>query len=166
VQSVRSMGEFKQAIHAHTMGPVRQLAPKYAKPFNRLFQTALDGFQRDVPLTQIVKIQLVRRLLTAIFQGPSSQTGGDQLGYLVNGVGPHIVTSILLNLVLSCGMVRFDLEKRFAQLHHRFSSAESTAMQWLSVTFDHMNVALALNARYLGYFKLNALPNGAMPDSI
>ncbi|MEB3232770.1 MAG: hypothetical protein VKJ64_17300 [Leptolyngbyaceae bacterium] len=165
-QSLRSTAEFKQVIHDHTMGPIRQLGPKYVKSFNRLFQTALDGFQRDVPLTPIVKIQLFRRLLVAIFQGHSSQANGDQFCYLVNGVGANIVTSILLNLVLSCEMIRFDLEKRLAQLHHRFSSSENSSMEWLAHAFDHMNVALALNARYLGYFSLGASHNGSIPDSI
>ncbi|NEQ98706.1 MAG: hypothetical protein F6K30_18635 [Cyanothece sp. SIO2G6] len=166
VQSVRSMGEFKQVVHEHTMRPIRQLGPKYARPFNRLFQTALDGFQPDVPLTQIVKIRLFSRLLTVIFQGQSSQANGDQFCYLVNGVGANPVASILLNLVLSCEMMRFDMEKRFAQLHHRFSQTENSTMQWLTTAFDHMNVALALNAKYLGYFHLSALQNGTLPDSI
>ena len=32
--------------------------------------------------------------------------------------------------------------------------------------FDHMNVALALNAKYLGYFNLKPIHTSTIPDSV
>jgi len=159
-QQLITTDEFKRAAYEHVMNPVRQFAPSRERWFSREFQTTLDSLPNDVPLTRVVKIQLFRKLLNALARHDDSRVGGDHLYYLVTGLGSEVVTSIFLNIVLTCPMVRFDLEKRFAYLHHRFSEFKNEAVQWLVNTFDHVNVALALNAKYVRYFKLSTLRDG------
>ncbi|NET09481.1 MAG: hypothetical protein F6K09_02405 [Merismopedia sp. SIO2A8] len=163
---IRVVGEFKQVVHDHIMQPIRQLGPRYRRLFDQMFQSSIDGFPPDMPLNRIVQIQLFSRLLKTILQGRDAQSGSHVYTRLVHELGPSAVTSFLLNLVLSCEMVRFELEKRLAYLHHQFFTTENAALQWLMTAFDHMNVALALNAKYLGYFNLSFAQNTTIPDSM
>ncbi|MGF1499768.1 MAG: hypothetical protein ACFB8W_23520 [Elainellaceae cyanobacterium] len=165
-QQLGTTDEFKRAVYDHVMRPVYQLAPDHERWFSREFQTTLDSLPDDVPLTRVMKIQMFRRLLIALARYDDSRPGQDHLYYLVTGIGSDIITSILLNIVLACEMVRFELEKRFAYLHHKFADFHKEAVQWLVSTFDHVNVALALNAKHVGYFALSTLRDGRMPDSV
>ena len=146
----------------HVVLPMGQIGPDCRRFFDHLFEEAIAEFQTNVPLTQVVRIQMFSRLINAILKdsGPT----GVSFSHFIQSVGTNIVTSLLLNMVLSCEMVRFELEKRFAYLHHQFFNTENAGLQWLLEAFDHMNVALALNAKYLGYFNLS--PATAMPDSV
>ncbi|MEB3357227.1 MAG: hypothetical protein VKK04_10900 [Synechococcales bacterium] len=166
VQQIGTTSEFKRATYDYVMKPVCQLAPGHQRWFSREFQTTLACLPDDVPLTRATKIQLFRKLLNALAKHDDSRLGGDHLYYLITGIGADVVTSILLNIVLACEMVRFELEKRFAYLHHRFADFKKEAVEWLVSAFDHMNVALALNAKHLDYFKLSALHGGKVLDSM
>lgn len=161
---VRSAGEFKHLLLDHVIQPIAQVGPRCQRRVEQVLQAAMTDFQTNVPLTQVVRIQMFSRLVNAIVSDNS------EVGYsfydLVERVGTNFITSLLLNIVLSCKRVRFDLEKRFAYLYHQFFNTENEKLQWLMEAFDHMNVALALNAKYLGYFNLSPAYASTIPDSV
>ncbi|MEM9213681.1 MAG: hypothetical protein AAGD25_04980 [Cyanobacteria bacterium P01_F01_bin.150] len=161
---VRSAGEFKQILLDHVVQPVSNVGPRCQRRFEQLFQVAMADFQTNVPLTQVVRIQMFSRLINTLVSDGSN--AGNSFYYLLEAVGSNLVTSLLINIVLSCKRVRFELEKRFAYLYHQFFNTENEQLQWLMAAFDHMNVALALNAKYLGYFNLNPAYASMIPDSV
>ena len=165
-QEVRSVDAFKELLYEHVMRPILQLSPIHRHVFNRVFRETLNEFDSGMPLTRIVRIQIFRRILNTLMKHDAAYLDGSYFYRLVNGQQSHLVTSILLNIVLACQMVRFDLEKRLAYIHHKFANAKNEMVAWLVTAFDHMNVALALNAQYLDYFKLNSLDNSMFPDSV
>ena len=163
-RQVRSVGEFKHLILEHVVQPICQMSVERRRCFGHLFQEAIAEFHTNVPLTQVVRIQMFNRLIHAIIN--DSGQAGISFQRFIHSVGTHVVTSLLLNMVLSCEMVRFELEKRLAYLHHQFFNMENSALKWLMDAFDHMNVALALNAKYLGYFNLKPIHTSTIPDSV
>lgn len=158
----RVVGDFKQMVLNHVAQPISQLDPYSRHYFGHLFEEAIAEFHPNVPLTQTMRINIFRRLIRAILK--ESEPTELAFSQIIHSAGTNIVTSLLLNIVLSCQMVRFELEKRFAHLHHQFFNTENASLQWLLEAFDHMNVALALNAKYLGYFNLGL--SGELPDSV
>ena len=161
---MRSVGDFKHLVLDHVAQPIGQMSGEHRRSFNHLFQGAIAGFQANMPLTQVVRIQMFSRLINAIIN--DSRQAGVSFQRFIHNTGTNIVTSLLLNMVLSCEMVRFELEKRLANLHHQFCNTENAALKWLLEAFDHMNVALALNAKYLGYLNLTPAHTSAIPDSM
>lgn len=161
-----TLEEFKHTVYEHVMQPIRQFDPPYELWYGRTFGKALDSIPDDAPLTRVMIIQLFRKLVNTVIKYDDSQFGGDQFSHLVKGKGARLVTSILINIVLACEMVRFELEKRFAGLHHQFARDTNEAVQWLVRAFDYMNVALALNAKHLGYFQLRTYGKGPAMDSL
>lgn len=161
-RQARAVGDFKHMVLNHVVQPISQMDPYFRHYFGHLFEEAIAEFHLNVPLTQTVRIHIFRRLINAILKdsGPT----GISFSQFIQNVGTNIVTSLLLNIVLSCQMVRFELEKGFAYLHHQFFNTENAGLQWLLEAFDHMNVALALNAKDLGYFNLSSAT--AIPDSV
>lgn len=105
---------------------------------------------------------MFRKLLSALIKRDESQWGGDRFCQTITRVGSRLVASLLLNIVLACEMVRFELEKRLAHLHYRFAHVENKEIPWLVKAFDYLNIAFALNSNHLGYFTLDS----AIPDSV
>ena len=163
-RQVRAVGEFKILILDHVAKPISQIEPRLQRYFDHLFQGTIAEFQSNTPLTQVVRIQMFRRLIHAV-TNVSGQAGISFL-HFVHRVGPNIGTSLLLNIVLSCEMIRFELEKQLAHLYNQFDDVENRIVDSLLYqlqtedeirnllieVYDHLNVALALNAKYLGYF--------------
>jgi hypothetical protein len=166
VKKLRTVGEWKQVIQQHAMQPIQHLNPTLQRRFRREFSQALHEFDDGLPMTRTIEIQIFSRLLNAIARDDNAKQEGAQFSRFLTAVGPAVITSLLLNLVLSCRMVRFDLEKRFADLHHKFAKVSQATVQWLVEAFDYMNVALALNARYLTYFSLISQGDPSIPNSV
>lgn len=166
MQMVRTADEFKCALHRHILCPIDQFSPGHKQWFSREFQRTLDQFPNDVPLTRVVKILMFSRLLNTLVKCDGIGFQGDQFYELVTFTGPRLMTSILLNIVMSCEWVRFELEKRLARLHHQFVNRKNEVLRQLVDAFEHMNIAMALNAKYLGYFNLEAWYDTTVPDSM
>ncbi|MGB3494256.1 MAG: hypothetical protein WBA57_16115 [Elainellaceae cyanobacterium] len=154
--------EFGRSVYHHIMQPVSQINADLTGLFGREFQKVLKQWPKDIPLTQVVRIEMFRKLLNVLIKHDESQSGGDKFCHLVMRVGSRLVSSLLLNIVMACEMVRFELEKRLAYLHHRFADVENDEIPWLVKAFDYLNIAFALNARHLGYFSLAS----SIPDSM
>jgi len=166
VKKLRTVGEWKEVIQHHAMQPIQQLSPNLQRLFRREFSQALNEFDDGLTMTRTIEIQIFSRLLNAIARDDDTRQEGTQFSRFFTAAGPAVITSLLLNLVLSCRMVRFELEKRFTDLHHKFAKASQATVQWLVEAFDHMNVALALNARYLTYFSLDSQGDSSIPNSV
>jgi len=169
LKPLRTMGDCKRAVYDHIMQPMQQLSANHQRLFGRELSKVLDEFHDDVSVTRTMEIQLFSRLLNAIARFDNTRQEDARFYRFVTIAGPQVMTSLLLRIILTCRMVRFELEKRFAHLHHKFSQVSQDRVQWLVEAFDHMNVALALNAKYLNYFTLNAwdsTSHSSIPDSI
>ena len=142
---------FKGAAYSHIMRPVRSLGRNETRWMSSEFQKVLTYIDDDVPLTPLVKIQVFRRLLDVIFSSVDSCPGADRFWQLLSAVGHRMVTSILLNILLACGKIRYAMEKRFARLYYAHLDRDVEEVSWLVRIFEHINVALALNCNHLGY---------------
>jgi len=152
VKPLRTVGEWKPVIYQHVMQPVQALSPNHQRLFSREFVKVLDTFQDDLPMTPVIEIRIFSCLVNAIARSADTEQEEERFSRFVNIAGPQVVTSLLLKMVLTCRMVRFELEKRLAYLHHKFAKANQGMVKWLVKAFDHLNVALALNAEHLKYF--------------
>lgn len=153
LRPLRTMGDFKAALLRHVIQPIVAAKLPFAKGFSRWLQKELDKLEdNEIPINATSKIIVFQKLLAAIIKHEEGQPNGDFFRRLLKQAGPRLVTSFLLNMTLACQMVRFDLERRFAHLFHIFEKEKTQAVQWLAEAFEHMNLALALNAKYLGYF--------------
>lgn len=161
-----TVGECKRVIYHHVMQPLQELGPSNQRLFSREFAKVLDEFQDDLSMTRTIEIQIFSRLLSAIARYDDTRQEEARFYRFVTVAGPQVITSLLLKIILTCRMVRFELEKRFAYLHHKFSSTSQDVVRWLVEAFDHMNVALALNAKYLNYFALSSQKDSTIPDSV
>jgi hypothetical protein len=97
-------------------------------------------------------INLFRRLLNTAFLPELSTSSILRLRQLLDTSGPASMTTVLLSLVLACPMIRFELEKKLGFLYRYFEDSSIKAVQWVVDFFEHINLALVMNAKPIGYF--------------
>lgn len=148
-----TMGEFKSAIYELVLTPLLKADAYYGQnQFSRQMWNAMSDAQADrLPVNNTSINTLLWRLLDFLICHDPQKPGGVYLYKLVHDVGYQVVTGMLLNAVLACQMARYSLEKCFARLFHRNEETPSQKIMWLVKAFEHMNVALALNSRMVGY---------------
>ena len=64
---------------------------------------------------------------------------------LIANIGPTLMVSLLLKIVLLCRQVKPSLEKRFAVLFNHYESSSTQGLQWLVKVLENLNVALTTN---------------------
>lgn len=148
-----TMREVKAESSRLVLAPLISVHPRYSKnKFSRDLREMMDSVQGDnVPNHPLAITNLFRRLVRFLVCHEPGQLGSQYFGRLIQDVGHQAVTGMLLNTVLAFRNVRFTLETRLARLFERFETFSSESVPWLLQAFEHMNIALALNAREVGY---------------
>jgi hypothetical protein len=129
------------------------------KLFRDLFR-ALVTIEEQVLMAGSTVINLFTRLLDAVFLPDFNTSSILRFQRHLDNAGSISMTGILLSLVLACPMIRFDLEKKLGYLYRYFEGANLQSVQWVVDFFEHINLALVINAKRIGYFSvITQLPN-------
>jgi hypothetical protein len=147
-------------IQEYLMGAIEPL-PKNIQGnlFRDLFR-ALATLEEQVLMAGSTVISLFTRLLDAVFLPGFNTSNILRFRRYLDNAGPVSITGILLSLVLACPMIRFDLEKKLGYLYRCFEEASLQSVQWVVDFFEHINLALVMNAKRIGYFSvITQLPN-------
>ncbi len=103
-------------------------------------------------------INLFTRLLDAVFLPDFNTSNVLRFQQYIDKSGAMAITKVLLNLLLACPMVRFDLEKKLGYLYRYFETSRIHTVAWVVQFFEHVNLALVMNARRIGYFSVVTPP--------
>jgi hypothetical protein len=121
---------------------------------------ALGTIDEQASMAISTVINLFTRLLNAIFLPEFNTSSILRFQHYVNRSGSMSITGVLLSLLLACPMIRFVLEKKLGYLYRYFEQASLRTEQWVVNFFEHVNLALVMNAKPIGYFSVvTQLPN-------
>ena len=170
---VSTLGEYKNLFYEAVVFPFIQ---EYAKAeswageryYTHEFKKIILNRDEDdsMPAVKMSVLHMFHRVLNSIIHIDPSSSGDCFFEQLIRGAGHSLVTSILINVVLTCRMARFDLEKSFARLFTHFEHTKLQLVRWFVQALEHINVAIALNARGLGYYINNRHRQVSDLDSI
>ena len=155
--SLRTLGELKREIRDYVLAPLIEVDNKYANnEFNHRFQKMLnglndDGFNDAMPNTDVTTTNLCRRILKHLVVDDIHHINETEFKGMICNVGHQAVTSVLLRVVMFWKRIRSCLEERFGILFQMHERDRQSDVGWLVQAFEHMNLALVLNAKWLGY---------------
>lgn len=149
---VPNMAAYREVVQDHVMRPFcGQSSPGLHWFKQEIANNLASVGESHVPVSPMLEILPFQRLISRICCYDEQHPNGDYFRFWLEAE-PGLLTSLFLNMVMACKMARFELEKRLASLYHKFADASGQFMNRLVGFFEHMNVALALNARSLGYY--------------
>jgi hypothetical protein len=99
---------------------------------------------------QSTVIQTFKRILAALLPNERQQNQRHHhLQRYVQALKPSNFAALLLNLVLGCPMVLYDLEQRLTSVFIAHEGEDLNQASWLIKFFEYMHLALTMNYRYL-----------------
>ena len=142
------------------------VAKRYYRGIDRSFNDAVAKSTSGTGIGESGKINLFVRVLKVIFSPQSNGTGIKDFRQCLEIAGSRSMAGVLLGIVLGCPMARFKLEKMLGNLYECFETQCVRAAGWLVDFFQHINLALTVNARKLGYFELMDVNKKRIPVSV
>jgi hypothetical protein len=152
-QSLQTIGELKQEICNYVLSPLIEANPKFgsnsfAHRFQRLLTTV--DFSDAMPVCDMATTTILQRILQHLVIWDLDHQP-EEFKNMICSVGYSPVTMVLLRIVLFWKRLRGWLEDRFGILFHLNEDKRKRDIEWVVQAFEHMNLALALNAKWLGY---------------
>jgi hypothetical protein len=153
-------GSCRSVVQDYLMTSIAALPDKTRDKLHRELVRALGTVDEQASMAVSTVINLFNRLLNAIFLPEFNTSSILRFQQYVDKSGPKSITGVLLSLLLACPMIRFDLEKKLGYLYRHFEKASLKTEQWVVNFFEHVNLALVMNAKHIGYFSVvTQLPN-------
>lgn len=150
----------RPVIQDYLMGAIAVLPGQTRDKLYRELVRALGTIDEQASMAGSTVINLFTRLLNAIFLPEFNTSSILRFQQYVDRSGSTSITGVLLSLLLACPMIRFDLEKKLGYLYRYFEQASLKTEQWVVNFFEHVNLALVMNAKPIGYFSVvTQLPN-------
>lgn len=143
-----------QVVCDYLMTSIRPLPEAIYKKLKRELLNALSSFEQGTTFENISIINLFRGLLDAIFLPGRRESGISIFQRFIEYAGPRKFVGVLLSIVLPCPMVRFELEKKLGYLYNYYENRLLQEVPWLLRFFEHINLAMVMNAQPLRYFKV------------
>ncbi|NET33394.1 MAG: hypothetical protein F6K19_15460 [Cyanothece sp. SIO1E1] len=154
-ESLPTMGAFKDQFHQYVLAPLIEVDSKYARnKFSHLVRETMAPCGNDTAPLNDISINLICQRFLQLFVSNTIENPKPGVLYfqnLLENVGHQAVTAALLKIVLFRRVIRSWFEDRFSILFHLWEHTCSDVNGWLVQAFEHMNVALALNASWVGY---------------
>lgn len=153
-RSLRTSNEFIEPFYHYVMEPLVQVDERYSsKRFGKVVKDVLSKSVGNInaPLTDISINHMCTRLLKLLVSNTLDCPETVYFEKLIKTVGARVVTAVLLKVILFRRTVRSWFEDRFGILFHLWENFELSQITWLVDAFEHMNVALALNAPWVNY---------------
>jgi hypothetical protein len=141
-------------VQDYLMASIAALPGQTRDKLYRELVRALGTIDDHASMAGSTVINLFTRLLNAIFLPEFNTSSVLRFQQYVDRAGSTSITGVLLNLLLACPMIRFDLEKKLGYLYRHFEKASLKTEQWVVNFFEHVNLALVMNARHIGYFSV------------
>lgn len=152
--------KYRPIIQDYLATSLEHLPSRNRDKLYRGFFRALSTFEAQSSMAISTVISLFTRLLNAVFLPEANTSNILRLQQLLDTSGPAAFTTILLSLVLACPMIRFELERKLGFVYRYFEERSLKTVQWVVDFFEHINLALVMNAKQIGYFSwVNQLPN-------
>lgn len=150
-----------ELVHDYLMESIRPLPKEVYRKLRREILTVLDRFEQG--MTNVIgnMITLFTNLLDAVFLPSRNLVGGDRPNSNINRLRRSIehagyidFVGVLLSIVLPNHMLKFDLEKKLGRLYSYYEKSNLEDVPWVVDFFEHINLALVLNAKPLRYFPI------------
>jgi hypothetical protein len=154
----RQYGSCRSIIQDYLMAAIEFLPQSIREKFRRDFFRALSTVEDEATMAVSTQINLFTRLLNAVFLPAFNISNICSFQRNVDRSDPMSIVRVLLSLLLPCRMIRFDLEKKLGFLYRHFENTSIQAVPWVMEFFEHINLALVMNAKKIGYFSVAALP--------
>ncbi|MGB3135446.1 MAG: hypothetical protein WBG38_18720 [Nodosilinea sp.] len=160
IQSAARYGICRSVIQDYLMTAIEPLPQSSRDKLYRDFFRELRLTDDQAPMAVSTAITLFTRLLNTVLLPVSNASGVLRFQQYVDKLGPASITKVLLSLVLAQPMIRFDLERKLGYLYRFFEEKSLKSVAWVVNFFEHVNLALIMNAKRIGYFSLvTQLPN-------
>ncbi len=143
---------YRPVIQEYLVTSIEHLPSRNRDKLHRDLFRALSTIESQASMAIGTVINLFTRLLNAVFLPEFNTSNILRLRRLLDTSGPASMTAVLLSLVLACPMIRFELEKKLGFLYRSFEDSSIKAVQWVVNFLEHVNLALVMNAKQLGYF--------------
>ncbi|MBE9110676.1 hypothetical protein IQ273_14740 [Nodosilinea sp. LEGE 07298] len=153
---------YRPQVKEYLMESVELFPARTKSKLTESIDRALVRFDDRTSMDPITSKSLFLGLLDSVLLPVPNTSNILRLERCVGDVGPMNFTGMLLSLVLACPMIRFRLEKKLGYLYRKFEGKSLEGIQWVVDLFEHINLALVMNARKIGYFSLTEpLPDAA-----
>jgi hypothetical protein len=147
-------GSGRPIVEDYLMAAIEALPDKTRDKLHRELVRSLGTIDEQASMAVSTVINLFTRLLNAIFLPEFNTSSVLRFQQYVDRSGSKSITGVLLSLLLACPMIRFDLEKKLGYLYRYFERASLKTEQWVVNFFEHVNLALVMNAKQIGYFSV------------
>lgn len=115
----------------------------YEKLYKQLQNTIPQS--DDQPFSEFLMLRTCSQLLNYLVVESPQKPQHFVFIDLIANIGPTLMVSLLLKIVLLCRQVKPSLEKRFAVLFNHYESSSTQGLQWLVKILENLNVALTTN---------------------
>lgn len=147
-------GRYRPQIKEYLMESMESFPTRTKSKLAESIDRVLVKFDDQIFMDPITAQSLFLRLLDSVLLPDLNTSNIWRLERFVGDAGSMNFTGMLLSLVLACPMIRFKLEKKLGYLYRKFENELLTGVQWVVDLFEHINLALVMNARKIGYFSL------------
>jgi hypothetical protein len=144
----------RSAVQDYLMASIDALPPNTKDKLHRDFFRTLRTIDDQASMALSTVINLFTRLLSAVFLPDFNTSNVLRFKQYIDDSGASSITKVLLSLVLAYPMIRFDLEKKLGYLYRFFEEKSLKSVAWVVNFLEHVNLALVMNARQIGYFSV------------
>jgi hypothetical protein len=152
MQPSRRYGTVQPVVRDYLIRSIEPLPTGVRNKLTREFFDGLTTIEQQAAMVMGNVINLFSRLLDGIFLPTENTSSIIRLQRCLDRAGPMAMTSVLLSIVLACPMVRFSLERKLGYLYRSFEKDRLEDRPWVVTFFEHINLALVMNAEPLRYF--------------
>lgn len=160
IQPTQCFGHCQGTIKDYLMGAIAPLPRSVRRKFERDLSRVLRSTDGSAKMAESTIISIFKRLLNAVLMQKQDASNIIRLKRSLESAGAMKITGVLLSLVLACPMIRFHLEKQLGYVYKYFEGQLIEKVQWVVRFFEHVNLALLVNAKKLGYFSLGLINQG------
>lgn len=146
---------YRPQVRDYVLAAVDDFPERTRNKLGAAMLTSLSQIDDQATLVDPTWIHLFTRLLNTVLLPHTNASEMLRLQRHIDTATPSGFTGLLLSFVLACPMIRFDLGKKLGDLYRYFEAYRTDAAQWVLDFLDHINLALVMNGRRIGYCSLN-----------
>lgn len=139
---------FKDNLYRYLMTSIEATKPDYGKHhFNGWLYTQLKNTlpQSDTQsLNKFLVTRTCHQLIDLLIANPQQFSNHLTFIDLINNVGATLTIGLLLKLLLLCGNLRSNLEKRFASLYKHYEPV-ADGIDWLIESLENLQIAFSIH---------------------
>ena len=154
--SLKTMGDFKQEFFSYLIKAASIIDGHESLPNNhwaKRLRECIDSVKCDhMGYNQAMITLICKRVLDFLIADSLQQSDSGTFQELTEKEGYLKAIGLLIKISLFRKAITPWLENRFGILYELYETEEVPEIEWLVQAFEHLNVALALNAEDVGYY--------------